>query len=225
MRGLSTLRRAAIAAVAVCAVGAQAAPAMAVARGAASHHHGCRVPRLTDLTLTAARERGARAGCTLTVKGAALRTASIQTVSGQSPAPGRRASRVTLWINPLCSGSAAIGPGIDEPLLTPGPTELLSGFYLDGGPLEFFSLPGCRRPEPKSGPGTVQVLNPTTGSLVASGTSTEGHLVTIPLPPGSYTIVGTFGAATVNEHPATQTLSVQVTPGFTVRQDFILQVP
>ncbi|HEV2980813.1 MAG TPA: carboxypeptidase-like regulatory domain-containing protein [Solirubrobacteraceae bacterium] len=119
----------------------------------------------------------------------------------------------------------AEGPRGGEPRITSGPTELVSGFFLNGGPHRFYSSPGCRRPEPLPGAGTVRVLNPATGALVATATSTDGHFVTIPLPAGSYTIAGTFGDATVNGRHATKSMSVQIPPGHSVRQDFILQIP
>jgi hypothetical protein len=147
-----------------------------------------------------------------------------QTVERQSPAGGGRASSVTVWLNPLCHGEAAYGPGLDEPVVTPGPTELVSGFYLIGGPLARFSDPGCKRPAAPPGAGTVQVTN-ASGVVVATQTSTQGHFVEVALPAGSYTITGTFLNATINGAHATQSESVVIPPNDTVRQDFFLSVP
>ncbi|HEY4812177.1 MAG TPA: carboxypeptidase-like regulatory domain-containing protein [Solirubrobacteraceae bacterium] len=198
--------------------------ANAVAHPSVRVSHRCHVPRLTGLVLNVARSRAAHSGCRLRVKGAALEAPQVQTVERQSPARGERSPEVTVWLNPLCHGSAAYGPGFNEPLLTAGPTELVSGFYLDGGPLARFSDRGCKRPGPPPGAGTVEVAN-ASGTLVGTETSTYGHLITIPLPPGSYTITGTFLGATINGvHPRISE-SVVVPPGETVRQDFFLSIP
>jgi hypothetical protein len=184
----------------------------------------CRVPRLTGLTLTVARERASHAGCTLRVKGAALEQARIQTVERQSPAAGGHSSSVTVWLNPFCHGSAAHGPGLKEPVVTAGPTKLVSGFYLVGGPNARFSDPGCKRSAPPPGAGTVEVTN-ASGAVVATQTSTSGHFAEIPLPAGSYTITGTFLDATNNGVHPKNTESVVIPPGHTVRQDFFLDIP
>jgi hypothetical protein len=197
----------------------------ASARPAARAGGVCRVPRLTRLTLAAARKRAAHAGCTLRVKGAKPEQPSIQTVERQSPAGGAHASRVTVWLNPLCFASTAHGPEVEEPILTPGLTELISGFYLDGGPLQRFSAPDCRRPAPPPQAGTVEVSNPATGAVVATQTSADGKFAEIPLPAGSYTIVGTFLDDTDNGGHPKVSESVTIPPGHTVRQDFFLNVP
>jgi hypothetical protein len=184
----------------------------------------CRVPRLTGLTLTAARKRAAHAGCKLRVKGARLEEAAIQTIERQAPSARGRAVDVTVWINPSCRREADYAPEIKEPVVTPGPTELVSGFYLVGGPDDRrFSTPGCRLPAPPPGSGTVEVLN-ANGAVVATPTSEYGHFVEIPLPPGSYTIIGTFLAATINGVHPKHTESVVIPAGNTVRQDFFLNI-
>ena len=157
------------------------------------------------------------------MKGAPIERASVQTVQRQSPAAGRRSSRVIVRLNPFCRGQAAVGPGIIEPLIASGPTELISGFYLAGGPLTRFSAPRCERPNPAPGPGIVEVLN-TAGLTVAMKASTRGHFVRIPLPPGSYTIRGTFLDATSNGKHPQQTASVVIPAAHTVRQDFVFSI-
>ena len=184
----------------------------------------CHAPQLRGLTLEVARLKAAKAGCKLRLKGAAVKQPEVQTVDRQSPSDGRHSSTVTVWLNPFCFGSAAYGPGIAEPTVMPGPTELVSGFYLDGGPLARFSAPDCKRPEPPPGAGVVEVIT-ATGALVATQTSTTGHLVKIPLPAGSYTIRGTFLNATINGTHPTETQSLTIPTGHTVRQDFFLSVP
>jgi hypothetical protein len=108
--------------------------------------------------------------------------------------------------------------------VTVGPTELVSGFYLDGGPPVRFSVPHCRRPVPSPGPGTVEVMD-TSGALIATVTSTRGHFAEVPLAPGSYTARGTFLEATINGAHATETASVVIEADRTVRQDFVLSIP
>ncbi len=206
-----------VTALCVASVGASARPAARVA-GA------CRVPRLTGLTLRVARERAAHAGCTLRVKGSVLDQAGIQTIERQSPAAGGRSSSVAVWLNRLCFGSAAYGPGLKEPVITPGSTKLVSGFYVVGGPLARFSDPGCKRPAPSPQPGTVDVMN-ASGTVVATQTSTDGHFVEIPLPAGSYTLTGTFLDDTRNGVHPMETKSLVIPSGDTVREDFFLDVP
>jgi hypothetical protein len=108
--------------------------------------------------------------------------------------------------------------------VTPGPTELLSGFYVRGGPALMFSAPGCKRPEPKPDAGTVEVLD-ASGAVVATASSTAGVLVQIALAPGSYTIRGTFKSAEINSGHPQDTESLSIPAGHTVRQDFFLDVP
>jgi len=185
---------------------------------------GCHVPRLAGLTLHVAESRAAHAGCRLRVRGAAVEDASIQTILRQSPPAARRSARVTVWLNRLCSGSAAYAPELVEPAVRPGPTGLVSGFYVVGGPLVRFSAPGCVRPAPPAQGGTVEVTN-ASGVLVATQTSSTGRLAEIALPAGAYTITGTFLGAEFNGVPPTQTDTVVIPPGQTVRQDFFLDVP
>lgn len=149
---------------------------------------------------------------------------ALQTVARQSPSAGRRSTDVTVWLNPSCQTTAAHGPGIREPTLKSGSTELISGFYVVGGPLRLFSAPQCKLPEPLPGAGTVEVID-ARGTVIATQTSIRGRFVKIPLPAGSYTIRGTFLNATVNgNHPmSSETLVIPV--GQTVRQDFFLDVP
>ncbi len=72
------------------------------------------------------------------------------------------------------------------------------------------------------------------GEVVATQTSENGHLVEIPLPPGSYTITDTFVSATICQegpgataidcyHP-TETGPIVIPAGDTVRKDFVLQI-
>jgi hypothetical protein len=69
----------------------------------------------------------------------------------------------------------------------------------------------------------VEVLN-TAGVTVATKASTRGHFVLIALPPGSYTIRGTFLDAIINGKHPQQTGSVVISADHTVRQDFVLDI-
>jgi hypothetical protein len=155
--------------------------------------------------------------------------ANEQPPNGQA-APGSSAPQAPPGASPLpsappeCWGSAEYGPEISEPFLTAGPTELVSGFYLDGGPPVSFSAPNCERPAQPPWAGTVEVMS-AGGAVVATQTSEKGHFAEILLPAGSYTIVGTFERAIINGARAKLTESVVIPAGYTVRQDFILNIP
>jgi hypothetical protein len=186
----------------------------------------CRVPRLTGLVLSAARERSAQAGCRIRLEGARVQAPGVQTIRRQTPRSGRHGRVVTVWVNPVCRGSAAAGPGIGEPLLTTGPTELITGLYIVGGPLRSWSEPRCKLRPGEPGAGTVTVRDSASGSIVASQTVTGGHLATIHLTPGTYTIQGTFANATINSQPGRSLpTTVEIQAGKTVRQDVFLNVP
>jgi hypothetical protein len=129
------------------------------------------------------------------------------------------------------AGSRIREPELEGPFgeehITPGPTELVSGFFLDGGPAP---PPGCEWPAQTPSPGTVEVTN-ASGEVVATQASEDGHFVEISLPPGTYTIASTFVSATFCKgigtadcvHP-TETYEVTIAAGYTVRKDFIIQI-
>jgi hypothetical protein len=186
----------------------------------------CSVPRLTSLVLSLARERAAKAHCKIRLEGASVSLPPVQTIRAQTPAEGHHARVLTLWLNPLCSGSAAAGPGLNEPLITAGPTELVSGLYVVGGPLTRWSEPRCKPHPGEPRAGTITVTDAANGAIVASQAVSRGQLATIPLAPGKYTIRGTFANATINERLAQSfPTTVEVSAGKTVRQDVFLGVP
>lgn len=205
----------------------QRSPQLDARRSARAHDTSvCRVPRLTGLVLSLARARAARAGCRIRLEGARVSTPQVQTIRTQTPAAGRHGRVLTLWVNPLCNGEGAEGPGIREPRVAAGPTELISGLYVVGGPLRQWSEPRCTPRPGKPGAGTITVRDPVDGAIVASQTVTSGQLATIPLTPGTYTIQGTFGDATANEQPAQSfPTTIDIEAGKTVRQDVFLDVP
>jgi hypothetical protein len=130
------------------------------------------------------------------------------------------------------SGSRTPDPEVEGPFgnphVTPGASEFVSGFYMEGGP----AVPtGCEWTAPTPSAGTVEVTN-ASGELVATQTSEYRHLVEIPLPPGSYTITSTFVSATICEGPGSEhcvhpieTYPVTIQAGYTLREDFIIQIP
>jgi hypothetical protein len=186
----------------------------------------CRAPRLTGLVLAVARERAAKASCRLRLAGAPVKRPTIQTIRRQNPGAGQHGRAVTVWVNPLCGGSALRGPPQGEPLLTPGPTELVSGLYLDGGPYRLISAPRCASLAGTPEAGTITVTNPQTAAIVATETVADGQLATIPLPPGTYTISGTFANASSDGQPIqSRPQAVTILSGKTVREDVSVSVP
>lgn len=186
----------------------------------------CRVPRLKGLAVQKARARAAKAGCRLRMRGAPVKQPLIQTVARQRPRAGRRAKTVTIWVNPPCFRTGLSGPPGGEPLVKPGPTELVSGLFLEGGPLVPFSSPHCAfAPEP-SWAGTIEVSDHASGAQIARETVAQGQLATFDLAPGTYDINGTFAQAHSDDQPIhALTQMVTVSAGKTVRQDITADVP
>jgi hypothetical protein len=208
---------------------------MSVAAGNAAQHSAlalnaqpagtgsCRAPRLVGLTLARARVRAGLAGCRIHVVNGQIRAEEpMQLVARQNPAAGSKRRSINVWLVPLCAQSAAPGPPAREPIVTAGPTELISGVFLDGGPLVL--RPTCQPGTPL--PGTITIVNPATGATVASTTVATGKLATFPLAPGTYTIDGTLanatsGGAVMRTRPQTVTIPA----GMTVRQDTAADIP
>lgn len=78
-----------------------------------------------------------------------------------------------------------VGPPV-LPAAGPGPTAVVGGIYLSGGPTPDLNCVGPIGPTPAVG-GTVQVLN-AAGDVVATQTVADGQTFTIALAPGTYTI-------------------------------------
>ena len=179
----------------------------------------CRVPALRGLTLDRARRRAADAGCRLHRRGARLQDPSIQTIRRQLPAGGARAALVVVTLNPLCYRTGLVGPPAGEPLLTSGPTELVSGIYLEGGPLILYSAPRCRHPAGIPVAGTITVRR-AGGPIVSAVRVAQGGLATITLPAGHYDVSGV-----AHDGGRTLAAAVVIPPGETVRQDVAIPVP
>lgn len=207
-------------------VGASSQPGVPYPRWTGHAATACRVPRVAEVVVAVARKRASKAGCRLRVLGASVERPTIQTIRRQSPGVGQHARVVTVWVNPLCSGSAAHGPPGGEPVVTPGPTELVSGLYLDGGPHRFWSEPRCGARGGTPGAGTITVRNAASAVVVATQSVTEGKLARIPLAPGMYAITGRFSNAIRNGQPIeTRPRIVTISRGETVRQDVVESIP
>jgi hypothetical protein len=180
---------------------------------------GCVAPRLVGLTERAAAHRARAAGCVVHLTGARLKRATVQTIAAQAPSPGARSVVVRLTLNPLCFGSALAGPPHDEGM-RPGPTELITGLYLVGGPALPYSSPHCRQKPGTPGPGTIDVLDPAGRTVIASRTTKRGRLVTFRLPPGRYRV---SGRADPNNDSLTQPFTIRA--GYTTRRYVIEPVP
>jgi len=180
----------------------------------------CHAPRLTGLTVTVARRHAQVAGCDVRLVGAKLQMPQIQTVRTQNVRPGHVTKVVTLTVNPLCSGAADNGPPAGEPIVKSGPTELISGLFLEGGPFLFRSAPNCKDEVEESSPGWITVTNSAGTVIVYKMELTEGQFLHVKVPAGKYTITGVLA---VNNKVGP--LTVDVPAGKTVRQDLTFDAP
>jgi len=104
-----------------------------------------------------------------------------------------------------------------EPSRTPGPAELVTGLYVQGGAL----IEGCQ-PQPR-GPyaGTLTVTSARTGRVVAQRTlAVAGRLFVIALAPGSYRLRARIAGGLLAVEQ-----SVTIPRQRTVRQDVFVDVP
>jgi hypothetical protein len=216
------------AAAAAATVSAVAASAVAVSAASAApaitpRAEGCIAPRLVGLTERAALPAAHAAGCSVHLTGARLRQATVQTIAAQTPAAGHRGAVVRLTLNPFCIGSALAGPPPNEGM-RPGPTELITGLYLVGGPALPYSSPRCRRKPGKPAAGTIDVLDPVSSTVVASRTVKRGRLMTFRLAPGRYRV---SGSATGSTPPGPQIFARPFTirAGSTTRRYVVEPVP
>jgi hypothetical protein len=104
--------------------------------------------------------------------------------------------------------------------LTAGPTELISGFYVEA---DILTPPWICPVPPYLEADTVTVINPATGVTVASQTVGPHQLATIVLAPGTYTVQATPGTPVSNLGPTSIEQTVTIPAGMTVRQDFFAQ--
>lgn len=150
-----------------------------------------------------------------------LATVAIVLVMGSAGLALGQASAASRPSRPVAAGgcphpSVPVPP--NEPVYRSGPTELISGLYIQGGAVP---PPPCK-PEPR-GPyaGRITVSNAKTGATVASQAVQDGHLAHISLAPGKYEVSGKFtGGASTSYSP-----TVKVRQGNRVRQDVFEDVP
>ncbi len=192
-----------------CAATLAAAAALSGALApAGAAQQGCIAPDLLGVSLAKARHALAASGCALQLRqlpghGHFVTPSSPderQLVGAQRPPRGARAQSVTLWLKPLCSQTAAPGPETPGPTTEGGPTELVAGLFLKGGPLRLG--PRCRHPSTAGGTLTVAT---TSGEIVASRTVTAGGFAVFPLKPGRYVVTGSTGASRPQPQHATVT--------------------
>ena len=180
----------------------------------------CHAPRMTGLTVSAARSRARTAGCRLRFDGARVQMPTIQTIRRQSVPPGREATVVTLDVNPLCGGAINPGPPPGEPIIKPGAPELITGLFIAGGAYIERSAPNCKTIVGKSSAGTITVTN-SVGSVITDNMAVSaGALLSVNVSPGVYTVSGVFSGGN-------KVGPIQVTVGADqiVRQDLVLDVP
>jgi len=105
-------------------------------------------------------------------------------------------------------------------LETPGPTELDTGLFIEGGAFIYRSALNCKDLMGKSSTGTITVTN-SAGTVIANNTVlTAGQSPKIALGAGQYTITGVLASGN-KVGPTT----ANVPAGEVVRQDLVLNVP
>jgi hypothetical protein len=165
--------------------------------GAAGSAGACIAPDVVGVNLAMARRALGDSGCGVAVRqlpahGSYVTPASAdgrQLVARQSPSAGAHSQAVTVWLKPLCAQPANPGPQQRGPLVEKGPTELVAGLYLQGGPRQ--TSPSCRRGASQAG--TVTVSTPA-GKVIARRAVRAGHFGIFPLAPGQYVVAGTLAA-------------------------------
>jgi len=101
-----------------------------------------------------------------------------------------------------------------------GPTELISGLFIEGGPFIYRSVPNCESLVGKSSGGTITITN-SVGTVIANNMAlSAGQLLYVNVTTGAYTISGVFSSG-LKAGPIT----VNVPSGEMVRQDLVLDVP
>jgi hypothetical protein len=187
---------------------ALATAALPASTAADSGRPGCIVPDVVGVSLSAARQALQSSGCSviphqLPPHGQFVTPPSPdarQLVASQSPRPGSHTGQVTISLKPLCAQPDAPGPDTVGPTTSRGPSELVSGVFLQGGPVR--TAPGCRHGTPSAGTLTVTSA---AGQIVAHRVVREGRFGVFPLKPGQYTLLATLpgGAPPVAPRPVT----------------------
>ena len=108
---------------------------------------------------------------------------------------------MTVSLRPLCQQPAQPGPDSRRPVSSSGPTELVAGLYLEGGPVQ--TSPHCRHGTPSSGILTVTTPD---GRIVTRRAVRAGRFAVFPLKPGRYLLAGSVagpGQPQVEPQPVT----------------------
>jgi len=187
----------------------------AVASGAlpattSAEQHDCVAPEVVGVDLAMARQALSASGCATQIRqlpghGRFVTPSAPderQLVGKQRPDGGAHTQGVTLWLEPLCRQAAAPGPESRGPSSEKGPTELIAGLFLEGGPLQ--TSPRCRQASTAGGTLTIAT---TEGQLVASRTVRPGSFGVFPLRPGRYVVSGSLGAGGPEPQPRQVTVA------------------
>jgi hypothetical protein len=188
---------------------------------------GCKAPNVVGVSYSMASRALQASGCRVAVRQlrghgqyrAPSAPAGQQLVGRQSPAGGARTATVTIWLAPLCVQSAAPGPTDGLPAVSPGPTELIAGLFLRGGPL--VSSTHCRRGTPSAG---TLVVASSTGHVIARRSVRAGRYAVFPLAPGRYLLSGTFAAST-GTGQGTGPVAVTISARRTTRRNVVAEIP
>ena len=194
--------------------------------GADQARAGCVAPDVVGVTYARARSVLLASGCSVATRQLPARGGELYTppspdprqlVGSQSPRAGGRAASVTLRLKPLCSQPAAPGPDSRGASSVKGPTELVAGLFVAGGPLELSS--SCRHGTPSAG--SLAVTRPD-GMPVSSRSVRAGRYAVFPLKPGRYLLSGTFSGS--GNRP-TEPQAVTVAAHRTTHLDVVEDVP
>ncbi len=195
MRHPSNLPRRSIVPLAAAAIASGAVPGATAAHAGSG---GCIAPDVVGVSLSMARGALSVSGCAvqlhqLPAHGEYVTPESAdgrQIVARQSPAKGARTAGVTVWLKPLCRQPEQPGPERRGPASNSGPTELIVGLYLRGGPPR--TAPSCRRATPAEG--TLTVSTPG-GEVLVRRLVHAGRYGVFPLKPGRYVVIGSPSGA------------------------------
>lgn len=208
--------------LALAAVASGAAPAPTAAGQPAA---GCVAPDIVGVSLTQARHVLSASGCAVATRLLAGHGRLVapqnpdprQLVAAQTPRAGARTGTVTLSLRPLCAQPAAPGPDSRGVSVTTGPSELVSGLFVEGGPLLLSAR--CRHGSPSAG--TLTVTRPD-GTLVSERSVRAGRYAVFPLKPGRYLLLGTFAGP---QNKPTVAQPVTIASRRTTHADVVTDVP
>lgn len=105
----------------------------------------------------------------------------------------------------------------NEPVYRAGWTGVVSGMYVQGGPVP---PPPCQAQPRGPYAGTIRVMNLHTGRLLARQSVSDGHLAHIHLAAGRYRLAGHFAGGFTS-----RAMTITVRPGYRTRQDVFEDVP